>query len=368
MKILNLLSSGGTGGIEKLCEDIFQTSQYDNYFAFMFENGEIFERLEKKNKDKVLSLTHLHGKLFKIIKFLNTFIKNNNIDIVVVHHGTAKCNIIFLALMKKNKKVKFVRYLHGCYDNYSWSHSDNFINNIIIDKIMKYTLLKSSSIISISNASKDSFVDALKIADNKFNVIYNGISDNFYNNRIKKTFNSDTLKFVYVGRLEYIKGLDNFLNVLSQLKNNIKFSFDIVGDGSYRSYLETKVNEYKLSENIKFYGTQKNVIAFLDKNDFFIYPSICQEGLGISVIESIARGCIPIVSNRGGLPEVVANNQSLIFDDLDELKKIVLYLYNLNRKEKIEISNFYLEFSERFKIRNTIEKIEDIYNDLIDKS
>ena len=39
MKVLNLLTSGETGGIESLCRDIGQYSNFENGFCFVTHGG-----------------------------------------------------------------------------------------------------------------------------------------------------------------------------------------------------------------------------------------------------------------------------------------------------------------------------------------
>ena len=56
---------------------------------------------------------------------------------------------------------------------------------------------------------------------------------------------------------------------------------------------------------VNFVGTQTNVIEWLDKADIFVYPVIWKEAFGISVVEAMSRGCIPIVTKKGGLPEII---------------------------------------------------------------
>ena len=361
MKILHLLASGGVGGIERLCEDLAQTSHNDNYFAFLFEEGEIYERLKKLKKHRVISLIHLSSRTHKIVKTLNEYIKRQKIDIIIVHHGGLKCNIIYLKLLKNNN-IKSIRYLHGCYDNYSWGRGNNYFKNIVVDAVMQKALKKSNIVICISEASKKSFVNKFNIEETKIKVIYNGINESFYNNLPKRDFSSNMLKFIYVGRLEYLKGLDFFFDALAECKDKIKFSLDIVGDGNHKDSLIKKSENLGIDSNITFYGRQRNIIKYLDENEFFIYPSICEEGFGISVAEAMSRGCIPFVANKGGLPEVVNNDQDLIFKNQTDKKKKIINLYNLTPKERKKISSFYLNYSKKFCISKSIKKLDDLFN------
>lgn len=53
MKVLNLLSAGGIGGIEQLCSNIAKYANYDNTFCFMFEDGQIYKEMKKSGADVI---------------------------------------------------------------------------------------------------------------------------------------------------------------------------------------------------------------------------------------------------------------------------------------------------------------------------
>lgn len=54
MRVLNLLSSGGVGGIEQLCKSIGIYAKYENTFCFLFEEGKVYEEMKEKG-EKVFS-------------------------------------------------------------------------------------------------------------------------------------------------------------------------------------------------------------------------------------------------------------------------------------------------------------------------
>ncbi len=50
------------------------------------------------------------------------------------------------------------------------------------------------------------------------------------------------------------------------------------------------------------------------------------EHFGITVVEAMAAGCVPVVINKGGLREIIVENCGLTWDDLDELEKQTIKL------------------------------------------
>lgn len=53
------------------------------------------------------------------------------------------------------------------------------------------------------------------------------------------------------------------------------------------------------------------------------------EHFGISVVEAMAAGCLPIAFNGGGLPEIISDGKNgFLFNSLDELKKLTIKIAN----------------------------------------
>ena len=50
MKVLNLITSAGIGGIETLLREIMNYDEIDNRICTLFNEGEIYEELIKKGK------------------------------------------------------------------------------------------------------------------------------------------------------------------------------------------------------------------------------------------------------------------------------------------------------------------------------
>ena len=115
-------------------------------------------------------------------------------------------------------------------------------------------------------------------------------------------------------------------------------------------------------------GKQENVIPWLDKTDIFVYPSIGEEGFGISVVEAMARGCIPITFQKGGLVEIIENEKSGFLvkkvDDEELAKKIREVIQKKNRKEIISNA---IERSKCFTIHKTVENLYASYEMLMKK-
>ena len=373
MKILNLLASGEVGGIEILCKDIMKKSNLDNRLCVIFDEGSIYNELKDEGY-KVFSLKSENKNIFNIAKSIAKYCEDEKIDIIVIHHGGLTLNIIYILLhsiLKKKKiNIKYIRYLHGCFDKYAFGNSTNKIKNYIIKIGMQKAFNISDMLIFISKAVKESFEQKFKLVNNK--IIYNGISNKFYTDiKIKKDYENNLLKLIYVGRLYKTKGISILISACKILKdNNINFKLTIVGDGEEKDNLKKQVKELRLEEYIIFAGKQTDVINWLDNADIFIYPSIWEEGFGISVIEAMSRGCIPVTFNKGALPEIIDNNKNGFIvneDNANELAKKLIEIHKLANQTREEIIKNAIERSKKYTIENTINNLELTYKELLRK-
>ena len=154
-----------------------------------------------------------------------------------------------------------------------------------------------------------------------------------------------TLDFVFVGRLVSDKGVDiairAFYNVIKakdkRTQNDTNLWFTIVGEGPERKTLETMVSNLHLEKNIVFTGAIQGdeLVECLNRHRFILVPSTWEEPFGIVALEGMACGCLPIVSNGGGLPDAVGK-AGIVFNrgEIDDLTDCITGILNNVTLEK----------------------------------
>ncbi|RJG09595.1 glycosyltransferase, partial [Alcanivorax profundi] len=123
----------------------------------------------------------------------------------------------------------------------------------------------------------------------------------------KKRENKNIITIGVVSRLEHIKGMDLVVPAFAKVYDKHKnVRVLVVGDGSLLKQMEEDANRLHLKNIIKFVGRQEQAAlqSYYDKIDVLLMPSR-SEGFGLTAIEGMARGCVLVASNTGGLPEVV---------------------------------------------------------------
>ncbi len=126
-----------------------------------------------------------------------------------------------------------------------------------------------------------------------------------------------TKDFVFLGRLVSDKGADHAVKAIKLLmqrmpelsKGEHKVSLTIIGSGPERNNLLKLIADLKLTGYVQMVGplTGEDLAICLNQHRFLLVPSLWEEPFGNVVLEAMACGCLPIVSNGGGLPAAIGN-------------------------------------------------------------
>lgn len=130
---------------------------------------------------------------------------------------------------------------------------------------------------------------------------------------------SGEFRFLYLGRLETVKGIDLLCRAFSDMADEVPCArLDIAGSGSREQELRTT---YSYENRIRFHGhvsgeTKDRLVA---DADVLVMPSIVREVFGLSIVESYVYGKPVIAARIGGMPEVVREGETgLLFAPNDE--------------------------------------------------
>jgi glycosyltransferase involved in cell wall biosynthesis len=130
------------------------------------------------------------------------------------------------------------------------------------------------------------------------------------------------LTVVTVGTLsQRYKGIDVLLDAIARASRELRLV--VVGDGTYRSELETQAAALGLADRVAFLGRLPAggaVREVLDQADLFVLASRT-EGLPRALIEAMARGLPCIGTEVGGIPELLPPDDLVPRDDATTLAR-----------------------------------------------
>jgi glycosyltransferase involved in cell wall biosynthesis len=113
-----------------------------------------------------------------------------------------------------------------------------------------------------------------------------------------------------LSRLHPVKGLDTLLEAARHLRGQgFPFELCIGGEGRDRGRLEHLVAGGNLAGQVHFAGEVSSIREYLDSLDIFVAPSL-EEGFGITLCEAMERSLPVIVSDTGGLREIMGESSA----------------------------------------------------------
>ena len=227
-------------------------------------------------------------------------INSKKFDLVEIHNRP----LILFNLIKKTES-KFIFYFHN--DPLSMKGSKKISERLFILKNVE-------KIVFVSEWVRERFFFELdKKLTTKTEVIYPSV------NKQKATKKYEFITFV--GRLNYSKGYDIFKNAIIKILDKFPtWTAYSVGDEDRRNIY---IN-HKLHNELGFLN-HKKTLNLLNKSEISIVPSRWEEPFGRTALEASSCGCATVISNRGGLTEVI-----MAADRLTQANRDTLYEGRVN--------------------------------------
>lgn len=158
-----------------------------------------------------------------------------------------------------------------------------------------------------------------------------------------RTFDSEKLRLLAVGRLHWKKGLEYALQALAIVQAaGVDFRFTIAGEGEQEERLLFAAHQFGIADKVDFLGKvpHEAVARLMADNDYFLQYSL-QEGFCNAVLEAQAAGMLCLVSDAEGLPENVVDGETgVVVPKMapDRLAAAILRLHRMPETDKRRIS------------------------------
>ncbi|MHA1989071.1 MAG: glycosyltransferase [Promethearchaeota archaeon] len=192
-------------------------------------------------------------------------------------------------------------------DIYSFPHY-----SIIHHSIIKFSLSRADIILSTGIALKK---ETEKFAKKEILITPFGIDiKKFFPEKVKSIFTEPSIIVGTIKTLEKRYGIEYLIKAFAKVKNKYaekSLKLLIVGQGTQREYLQSLVLELGIEDDTIFTGfvNHDEIIQYHNMLDIFVAASL-EESFGVSVLEASACGKPVVVSNVGGLPEVVDQDKT----------------------------------------------------------
>jgi glycosyltransferase involved in cell wall biosynthesis len=125
---------------------------------------------------------------------------------------------------------------------------------------------------------------------------------------------ANLLTLVAIGRLSAEKGhryLLTAVNLLRQIRPELRFRVVLVGDGPERARLQRQTADLGIADLVEFAGHESDPLPYYAAADVFVLPSLT-EGSPLALLEAMMAR-VPVIATRvGGIPETVTDERSAL--------------------------------------------------------
>lgn len=230
--------------------------------------------------------------------------------------------------------------------------------------LAKQLFRHSKAVIVLSTLEKEAMAKYYNVNDTL--VLVNSINTSKFSS-LQKTGYGNKPSLIFMGRIHESKGIKDIVSAFRILKKEMDFRFILCGNGPLKEYC---INECKqiLEDDFEYRGVVSGNEKFnaIKDADYFLLPSHF-EGLPISLIESMAAGLVPIVSNVGSISIVVHNNVNGIFVEKQNPQDLYRKLKNIisNKTLYQQLSrNAMNTIAADYDIKNYIVQLNEIYSNV----
>ncbi|MBU3568196.1 glycosyltransferase family 4 protein [Polynucleobacter alcilacus] len=306
LRFIHLIPEDRVGGVEVAAK------------SFPFFENDIFKYSVKYIYDYPELRSDIFFSLFRYLKIICLARKISKGDVNVIIVSLWRSCLCGLLIKLFNPKIKLITFLHSCNDVH-------FVDYLLT----RISVLFSFRIFSDSAAT---ILQRLPwLSSTRVDIVSFVI--NRYSNSLSK---NATPSFIFWGRLSKEKGLDIAIDFFYTIYRNYEYaSFLIIGpDCGVLSSLKTQVKSLKLESSVIFSGplSSSEIVKRASMASFYLQASH-YEGMGMSVVEAMQLGLVPVVTPVGqiasyckdGYNSVFLNNKNSLKDVLFAIENVDIY-------------------------------------------
>ena len=355
MKIMQIIPAFEVGGGETMCENLtYELIKlgHNVLVVSLYTKETLLTRRMKRNGVNLVFLDKKLGIDLPCVFRLRKVVREFGPDVIHTHLYALK----YASLAKAFLHIKGVHTVHNVAAKEA-SRSDQKINYLIYH-------FKSAVPVSLSEDVQKTVLKLYSLRESP--IIYNGIDLSRCQRKTDYSLN-EPIRLIHVGRFTEQKNHTCIIDAL-QLLPRKAYHIDFFGEGELLQDIKEKVQQEELMSEVSFRGTTDNIYDELTRSDIFLLPSKW-EGMPMSIIEAMGTGLPIIVSNVGGISNMVSDRESaiLINPNSDELYRAIKHVSDsFEIREKI--GQKAVKRSYYFSSTNMAHDYIDLYqgnNDLI---
>jgi len=177
----------------------------------------------------------------------------------------------------------------------------------------------------------------------------------------------DEVVIVTAARVVRDKGFLELAEAIVVLRDVPRIRFLVLGTGSYLEKFKALVQKDIDKERVQLLGVRKDIQRILASSDIFVLPS-WHETLSNVTMEAAVEGLAIIVSDTGGLREIISHNEEGLLVDVGDslaLSRSIRYLVENPTERKRLGANAANRMQLQFAHEDIVHRIDCVYQELM---
>lgn len=288
---------------------------------------------------------------------ISDVIKEYDLDVLHMHYAVPHAVCGILAKQMSGKDVKIMTTLHGT--DITVLGYDHSLKNAI-----KFGIEQSDIVTSVSHSLAQQTYEIID-TNKEIVPIYNFVRENEFptrhNEELKDCYGilPEEKVLIHVSNFRRVKRIDTIIETFAKVHERIPSKLILLGDGPELLDMRQKARELNVEEYVLFLGKQNDVSAFYQLSDLVLLLSE-KESFGLTLLEAMKTGVLPIGTNAGGIKEVIKHEETGFIVNIGDSEQAAQYAIQL-----LEDPNLYKQMQskmlEDIRDRFASELITDQY-------
>ncbi|HJF68468.1 N-acetyl-alpha-D-glucosaminyl L-malate synthase BshA [Staphylococcus kloosii] len=258
----------------------------------------------------------------KIAEVINEY----DLDLLHMHYAVPHAVCGILAKQMSGKDIKIMTTLHGT--DITVLGYDHSLKNAI-----KFGIEESDIVTSVS---KSLAAQTQEIIETSKDIvpIYNFVRENEFptirNTNLKQYYGieEDEKVIIHVSNFRAVKRIDTVIETFAKIHKQMPSKLLLIGDGPELMDMKQLAKDLDVEEHVIFLGKQDWVSEFYQLADLVLLLSE-KESFGLTLLEAMKSGVVPIGSTAGGIKEVIRHGETGYIVDIGDSTQASEYALKL---------------------------------------
>lgn len=304
----------------------------------------------------------------KIAEVINEY----DLDLLHMHYAVphAVCGILAKHMSKKD--IKIMTTLHGT--DITVLGYDHSLKNAI-----KFGIEESDIVTSVSQSLAKQTNDIIE-TDKEIIPIYNFVRENEFptkpdvqteeDERLKACYGikPEEKVLIHVSNFRSVKRIDTIIDTFAKVHKSMPSKLLLLGDGPELMDMKQKSRDLNIEDEVLFLGKQNWVSEFYQISDLVLLLSE-KESFGLTLLEAMKSGVVPIGSTAGGIKEVIKHEDTGFLVDVGDSTSASEYALKLLTDAKLYKTmqtQMLADVSERFSSDLIADQYEYYYKKMLE--